>query len=154
MKSKVSLGVVLLSVLALFLGTGLACAAEKILTPTELPGGKIVSAEEARSLLGKAAFFDMRSPVNYGKGHIPKAISLPYRQKSGLSPDFDPSLDHIDFSLLPADKGGAVVFYSDGPYGWKSYKAAVLAIRRGYTRVLWLRGGFTDWPAKGFPVER
>jgi rhodanese-related sulfurtransferase len=46
------------------------------------------------------------------------------------------------------------VFYSDGLTGWKSYKAAVLAVKAGYKNVMYMRGGFAEWEAKGAPVER
>ena len=113
-------------------------------------GGKILTAAQAKDLVGKAHFFDMRRAANYGRGHIPGAVALPYDQKSTLSVDFDASLDRFDLAQLPADKGAAVVFYSDGPTGWKSYKAAVLAIRAGYTNVMWFRGGTAEWRAAGY----
>ncbi len=124
-------------------------------TPETLEGGTIIAAEEAKKLWEnqEAVFFDMRSPVNYGKGHIPGATALPYRQNSDKSRDFDAGADHFDLQQLPADPTRPIVFYSDGPFGWKSYKAAVLAIRAGYRNIMWFRGGFTDWPAKGYPVE-
>ncbi|MCI0505843.1 MAG: rhodanese-like domain-containing protein [Gammaproteobacteria bacterium] len=124
--------------------------ADDIPTPTALKGGKIISAEEAKSLVGKAAFFDMRKAVSYGKGHLPSAKPLPYNQKSAKSENFDASLDKFDMAQLPADKSAAMVIYSDGPTGWKSYKAAVIAIRNGYSNVMWFRGETAEWEAKGF----
>lgn len=124
-------------------------AADDPETPTTLSGGKVISAEEAKSLAGKAAFFDMRKAVSYGKGHLPGAQPLPYDQKSDKSTNFDASMDKFDMSQLPSDKGAAIVFYSDGITGWKSYKAAVTAIKNGYTNVMWFRGGTDEWTAKG-----
>lgn len=123
-------------------------------TPESLAGGKIISADEAKSLSGKATFFDMRKALSYGKGHLPGAMPLPYGQKSDKTPDFDASKDKIKMSKLPADKATAIVFYSDGPTGWKSYKAAVTAIRSGYTNVMWFRGGASSWKDKGFTLEQ
>lgn len=123
-------------------------------TPKSLPGGKIISADEAKALVGKAAIFDMRKAISYGKGHLPGAQPLPYDQKSDKTASFDAAMDKFDTNQLPADKSGAVVFYSDGPTGWKSYKAAVIAIRNGYTNVSWFRGGTAEWEAKGFPYEQ
>ena len=45
------------------------------------------------------------------------------------------------------------MFYSDGPTGWKSYKAAVLAVKGGYKNVMYMRGGWDEWSGKGLPVE-
>lgn len=132
-----------------------AWAAEEVPTPTSLPGGKIVSADEARKLIeaGGVAVFDMRKPLNYGKGHLKGAASLPYDQKSALDASFDASEDKVDFSKLPADKKAPVLFYSDGPTGWKSYKMAVLALRKGYKQVYWMREGTNGWIAKNLPLE-
>lgn len=122
-------------------------------TPTVVKGFAIVSPEQARALLGRAAFFDMRSAVNYGKGHIEGAKALPYDQKSALAADFDAALDRFDMAKLPADKNAAIVFYSDGQTGWKSYKAAVIASRAGYKNVKWLREGTAGWLARGYELN-
>jgi rhodanese-related sulfurtransferase len=132
-----------------------AAAADKPQTPTTLAGGKVIAASEAKSLLdGKQAkFFDMRSAVNFGKGHIPGAKALPYKENSEFVADFDTTVDQFALAQLPPDKNAAMVFYSDGPTGWKSYKAAVLAIKAGYQQVRWFREGFSSWQAAGYPVE-
>lgn len=140
--------------ISMLLGCAAAVAGDDPLTPTTLEGGKVVSVAEAKALLGKASFFDMRKAVSYGKGHVPGALPLPYDQKSDKSPKFDSSLDKFDMAQLPADKSAALVFYSDGPTGWKSYKAAVLAIRAGYTNVMWMREGSAGWEAAGFELAQ
>jgi rhodanese-related sulfurtransferase len=125
-------------------------------TPTSLKGGKVISVDEAAALskAKSAVFVDTRSPLNFGKGHIPGAISAAYKEKSEKEENFKASEDSFDFAKIPADKAAAVVFYSDGPTGWKSYKAAVLAIKEGYKNVSYFRGGYTDWSGKNLPSER
>ena len=153
---KSALTMVLVMVLTLSLA-GLAMAEEKPKppTPTTLTGGKVVAPAEVKTLLdGKQAlFFDMRSAVNFGKGHIPGAKALPYKENSEFAADFDAKVDQFDLAQLPADKNAAMVFYSDGPTGWKSYKAAVLSIKAGYKKVMWFREGFSSWQAAQYPVE-
>ncbi len=123
-------------------------------TPTAVPKGvALVTPEQAQALVGRAQFFDMRAAVNYGKGHIKGAIALPYDQKSEKRADFDATKDRFDMTKLPKDKAAQMVFYSDGPTGWKSYKAAVLAARAGYTNVKWMREGTAGWVAKKLPLE-
>jgi rhodanese-related sulfurtransferase len=122
-------------------------------TPNSAKGVEVVSVEKARDLIGKAQFFDMRSAVNFGKGHVKGAIALPYDQKSEKSESFDAAKDKFNMEKLPKDKSAAIVFYSDGPTGWKSYKAAVLASRAGYTNVKWMREGTAGWTAKRLPLE-
>lgn len=124
-------------------------------TPTALPGGKVISVDEARKLSdGKTAFFvDTRSVVNFGKGHVPGAHAIPYKGTSDDAAAFDAAKDQFELGKLPANKDQAVIFYSDGPSGWKSYKAAVWAIKAGHKNVSYMRSGWTEWQGKGLPVE-
>ena len=132
-----------------------ALAQAKPQTPAKLAGGKVISPQEAHALLatGKVVFIDTRSPLNYAKGHVPGARTAAYKEKSEFVENFDPAQDSFDFDKLPPDKQAYLVFYSDGPTGWKSYKAAVLAIRKGYSRVHYLRSGWAGWQAAGLPVQ-
>ena len=125
-------------------------------TPTSVAGAKVITVEEGRTLAeGKSAqFYDTRTVLNFGKGHVPGAASIAYKEESDKVEAFDASKDQFDMSKLPADKSSRVVFYSDGPTGWKSYKAAVLASKAGYKDVLYMRGGFAEWTDRKFPVER
>ena len=124
-------------------------------TPTSVKGARIITVDEAKGLLDKkaASFFDTRSPLNFGKGHVPGAILIAYKEKSEYVQDFDARQDSFDIARLPADKNARIVIHSDGPSGWKSYKATVLAVKAGYRNVLWMRDGYVGWTAKGFPVE-
>ena len=135
----------------------LACASAVAFATPETPRGakgvEVISVEQGNALVGKAAFFDMRSAINYGKGHIKGAVALPYDQKSDTTESFDASKDRFNMAKLPPDKSKPIVFYSDGPTGWKSYKAAVLAARAGYTNVKWMRDGTSGWKAKGLAFE-
>ena len=123
-------------------------------TPTTLAGGKVITSEEARKLIDQKGILviDTRSPVNFGKSHVPSAVSIAYKENSDKTANFDGTVDQFDLSKLPADKTASIVIYSDGPTGWKSYKGAVLAIKGGYKNVMYLRGGWAEWTAKGFPT--
>lgn len=125
-------------------------------TPTQLSGGKVIGVVEAQAVLaaGRAVFIDTRSPLNFGKGRVPGARLAYYNEKSSYAADFDGTLDSFDWERLPADKTAPIVFYSHGTNGWKSYKAAVLAIARGYKQVLYLREGWAGWTAAQLPVEQ
>jgi rhodanese-related sulfurtransferase len=132
-----------------------ALAQDRPPTPTRLAGGRVISPQEAQALLasGKAVFIDTRSPVNFAKGHVPGARTVAYKEKSEFVENFDATLDAFDFDKLPPDKQAYLVFYSDGLTGWKSYKAAVLAIRKGYAKVHYLRSGWAGWQAAKLPVQ-
>lgn len=125
-------------------------------TPAQLAGGKVIGVADAQALLaaGRTVFIDTRSPLNFGKGRVPGARLAYYHEKSAYAADFDAALDSFDWERLPADKATPIVFYSHGTNGWKSYKAAVLAIARGYKQVLYLREGWAGWTAAQLPVEQ
>lgn len=116
------------------------------LTPVDLKGGGVITVEEARALLDRkaAVFYDVRNALNFGRGHISSASSVPFGVKG----------EEKKFLLkLPRDKEAKIVFYSHGPSGWKSYRAAAAAIEGGYGNVMWLRDGFDEWSGKGNPVS-
>jgi rhodanese-related sulfurtransferase len=142
--------------LALLAGSPAARADDRPDTPTDLRGGTVVSVAEAQALqaAGSAVFIDTRNPLNFGKGHVPGARLAYYHEKSAYAPDFDGALDRFEWERLPADKAAPIVFYSHGPNGWKSYKAAVLAIGRGHRQVHYMRDGWAGWQAARLPVEQ
>lgn len=143
-----------LSICFLLAMTTIAMAGDEP-TPEKLNNGAVISVKEAKAFFdGKATlFFDVRSPINYGRGHIPAAISFPYKGELIKSNDFDPEETSIDISRLPADKDETIVFYSHGSTGWKSYFAATIAIKMGHKNVKWLREGYSGWEGKGHPVQ-
>lgn len=136
---------------AAFVAAGAAVAAEN---PATLAGGSVVNAEQAKAAVDKGApVFDVRTANEFAEGHIKGAKLVAYKEKSAKEASFDASKDEFDLSKLPADKSAPLVLYCNGLDCWKSYKASVVAIKAGYKKVLWLRGGFPEWKSKGYPVE-
>ena len=134
-----------------FLSTGAALADN---TPAALSGAKLITTEEAVKAIGAGAVaIDTRIASEFADGHIKGALSVPYREKSEKSADFDASKDQFDLSKLPGSKQAAIVLYCNGPECWKSYKAATAAIKGGYSNIYWYRSGFPDWKSKGLPVD-
>ena len=146
----------ILLVLILVVSFGLVgiAMAEDVQTPTKLEGVKIASTDEVKALLGQKGvmIFDMRKALNYGKGHLQGAVSLPFKWVTEGS---EPSqrTGEFDMSLLPSDKKARIIFYSDGPTGWKSYYAAKMSKEAGYNNIMWMREGSTEWERKGYPME-
>jgi len=115
-------------------------------TPEAIEGGSVVTVEEAKACFdsGKVLFVDVRNPLNYGKGHIPKAVAAPFGARAG-------TLEKEEFlRKLPRDRSERVIIYSHGRNGWKSYYAAIEAIKAGYIGVMWMREGFQSWEENGF----
>jgi rhodanese-related sulfurtransferase len=123
-------------------------------TPATVAGAKIVAAEDVvKAMAAGATVVDTRVASEYADAHIKGAISVPYREKSAKSADFDAGQDSFDLKKLPGDKGAAVVFYCNGPECWKSFKATMWALKGGYTNVQYYRLGFPEWKSKGLPSE-
>jgi rhodanese-related sulfurtransferase len=133
---------VVLFALVLMAAMAITATAGKVPTPTEAPQGvTIISAADAQPLIqqNQVKAFDMRKALNYGKGHLPSATSLPYKwTKKGHRSE---------------RKGVKILFHSDGPNGWKSYYASKAAVEAGYKNVMWMREGFATWKEKGYPID-
>lgn len=145
---------VIVSAAAVLLMGGLVPTAQANDTPATAPGVKVATVEEANKLQAAgAAVIDTRVAAEYAEGHVKGAVNVPYREKSAKAADFDAAQDEFNLSKLSADKGAAIITYCNGPTCWKSFKAAVVAARAGYTNVHWLRDGLPAWKGKGLPVE-
>ncbi len=122
-------------------------------TPAELAGTKLVSAEEVvKAKSAGAPVIDTRVAAEYAEGHIAGALSIPYREKSAKTVNFDAGQDEFNLAKMPSDKAAPVVIYCNGPECWKSFKASTVALKAGYTNILWYRGGFPDWKSKNMPI--
>jgi rhodanese-related sulfurtransferase len=117
-------------------------------TPRLLPGATVVDAVAVERLMREGAVYvDTRTEAEFKKGHVPQARLVPYVEKSAKDTDYDAKLDAFDLARLPSDKAAALIFACNGPECWKSFKASAAAIKAGYTRVHWFRGGFPEWRA-------
>ena len=138
----------------LFAGMLISGVAQAGDTPAELAGAKMVGAEEVvKAQSAGAVIIDSRGASEYAEGHIKGAINVPYREKSEKAVNFDAAQDEFNLAKLPADKAAAVVIYCNGPECWKSFKGSTVAMKGGYTNVLWYREGFPQWKSKGLPSE-
>ncbi|HWZ72054.1 MAG TPA: rhodanese-like domain-containing protein [Casimicrobiaceae bacterium] len=122
-------------------------------TPSQLPGATMVTASEAVGLQQKGVpIIDVRLAKEYHEKHIRGAQSIPYGEKSLKDVAFDPALD--DWAgPEKLDKTKPVIFHCNGAECWKSYKAAKVALSKGFTTVYWFRGGFPEWESSGLAVE-
>jgi rhodanese-related sulfurtransferase/ABC-type phosphate/phosphonate transport system substrate-binding protein len=117
-------------------------------TPRHLPGATVVDVAGVEQLMRMGALYvDTRTPAEFKAGHVPKAVLVPYGEKSLKETDYDPRADSFDLTRLPPDKAAPIIFACNGPECWKSYKASLAAVKAGYQRVHWFRGGFPEWRA-------
>jgi rhodanese-related sulfurtransferase len=140
-------------VLGLVLGvTAMAAYAQH--SPETLAGTTIVTAEEVEKLQQSGVpVIDTRVANEYAEEHIKGAKNVPYKEKSAKATNFDSTLDSFDLSKLPADKNAPMVLYCNAGECWKSYKSSVVALRAGYKKIYWFRGGMPEWKSKKLPVE-
>lgn len=123
-------------------------------TPRELAGAQVIEAKQASDMIAKGVtVIDARAEPEYVEGHIKGSLLVPYHEVSAKEVGFDAVEDKFDLARLPQDKNAAMLLYCDGTPCWKSYKAAVVAVRAGYKNIYWFRGGFPEWKAAGYPVE-
>jgi len=136
------------------LGVAAITSAKAEDTPLSLSGTTVVSADDVTKAQASGVMvIDVRVASEYADAHIKGAVSVPYREKSEKTLKYDPSVDEFNLAKLPADKATPVVIYCNGPECWKSYKASVVAVKAGYSHILWYRGGFPEWKAKSLPTE-
>ncbi|MCV2361500.1 PhnD/SsuA/transferrin family substrate-binding protein [Paucibacter sp. TC2R-5] len=122
-------------------------------TPRSLPGATVVDAATVAQLQKAGALlFDTRNDVEFKAGHIAGASLLPYGEKSAKDADFKAADDSFDISKLPANKATPLVFACNGAECWKSFKASHAALKAGYSKVYWFRGGFPEWRSANLPV--
>lgn len=123
-------------------------------TPRELPGARVVDPAAVVQLLQQgASYIDTRTEAEFKAGRVPGARLLPYVEKSPKDADFDPRLDQFDLSKLPPQRDALLIFACNGAECWKSYKASHAALKAGYSRVHWFRGGFPAWRAAGHKFD-
>lgn len=140
--------------LPLAIGLAATSATYAAETPPALAGAKVVSADEVKSMLESGVpVIDTRVAAEYAEKTIKGARNIPYKEKSAKAANFDASQDQFDLGKLPSDKAAPVVFFCNAGECWKSYKASAVALKAGYTKVHWFRGGFPEWSGKSLPTQ-
>jgi rhodanese-related sulfurtransferase len=124
-------------------------------TPRLLAGTELVSAKQAQQLAARGVpLFDGRTKEEFVADRPAGARWLPYVERSVKEADYDPSKDELDVTKLPTDKNQEIMFSCGGPECWKSYKSARRAMKEGYKRIYWFRGGIKEWIDAGLPIEK
>lgn len=90
---------------------------------------------------------DVREPSEWDQGHIPGAVLTP---RGMLEWYADPSSPVAKSELIANQEGRIVVHCASGG---RSLLAAETLMSMGYTQVVNMAGGFTEWTKQGFPVE-
>ena len=119
-----------------------------------VPQATVVDAKTVAQLLQSGAtYVDTRTEAEFKAGHVPGAILVPYVEKSAKDADFDPAHDKFETAKLGNNRDAPLVFACNGPECWKSYKASAAAVKAGYRKVHWFRGGFPEWRSSGMKFD-
>jgi rhodanese-related sulfurtransferase len=115
----------------------------KTVVPARVTSEKIITVDEVARLValgperGSFELVDSRPLVRYNEGHIPWAISIPYRE-------FNESA-----GKLPKEKDRLIIFYCGARACRLSLSSAVKAEKMGYTRVKVFADGLHAWKKSG-----
>jgi len=110
-----------------------------------------VSASEAKEALDQGeveVILDVREPQEWVAGHIPGAVYVP----RGLLEWHADQASPMCKPELQGRTDARIVVHCAA--GGRSLLAAQTLKKMGYTNVVSMDGGFSDWAAHGFPVER
>jgi rhodanese-related sulfurtransferase len=91
-----------------------------------------------------ALFLDARDPAEYEKGHIPGAIRL-------TNPEAQNEPERM--KALPVE-GRPTIVYCEGGACEASLDLARFLLESGFKKVLVYMGGYPEWEAAGYPIER
>ena len=131
-----------INILFLVFAVSFANAADKV-SPTTVAGARTVTAEEAKALFDKGVLFiDVRADPEWEAGRIPGAVHIELKKvfsKETLS------------KQVKANE--PVVFYCNGPKCLRSSQASQKAVKWGFTKVNYFRGGIPAWESAGYPIE-
>jgi len=119
-------------------------AVEKPYAPENIPGATRVSAEAVVDLIlsnSDLIIIDSRKKTEYLKGHIEGAINI-----------LNTELTLDDLETIAPDKTQAVLFYCNGARCLRSSDSIDKAVKWGYRRIFWFRGGWEEWTEKRLPV--
>jgi rhodanese-related sulfurtransferase len=113
-------------------------------SPEQVEGTLTVDLAEAKRLHeAGVTFIDVRNPRLYARRHIPGAVHLDLKDR------------YTEETLAEVvDKAEPFVVYCSGVTCSRSYRAAARAVKWGYTRVYYFRGGVVDWRDAGLPLDK
>ncbi len=116
-------------------------------TPPTLEGAKTITASEAKAAIDAGVLtLDVRRKASFVEGRLPKAKAVGSAK--------NPQTNEFDLAIYGPKKDATILVYGHGSDGWSAVAAVNTAVKAGYSRVLWLRGGYVEWTKAGLPIEQ
>ena len=134
----------LITIVLVIFSSFTAAEEKKIISPQSIPGSTIVDAEGVIKLvttINDLIIVDARIKSDRKQGYIEGSISLP---------DIDTDCKALS-GIIP-QKTSPTLYYCNGVKCGRSAKSVKIALKCGYDKIYWFRGGFEEWQNKGFPV--
>lgn len=118
-------------------------------TPTEIPGGRVITTAELVGLAGGGQRFLLLDVLG-GAQRLPNAVrAVPAAQAGSFDDAVQDDFDDYLWRATGGDFEMPIVLYCAGVQCWMSYNAALRAINLGYEDVRWYRGGIEAWQGAG-----
>ncbi|MEP5728178.1 MAG: rhodanese-like domain-containing protein [Sulfitobacter sp.] len=122
-------------------------------TPTELPGGFIVTTDLLLQAMNEGVEMVIIDVLGSDYS-LPSAYSAPALAASG---GFNDRTQQQAEVWLQQITGGVwevpIVIYCSDPMCWLSYNASLRTMAAGYDQVFWYRGGLQAWEMAGLPLH-
>lgn len=118
--------------------------AKKDVSPLTIKGTTKINAEELIQHVEQTPdllIIDSRLTSDRTHGYIEDSISLP-----------DENTRCSTLAKIIKRKNSPVIFYCNGPKCGRSATATKIAIRCGYSKTYWFRGGIEEWKNKSYPL--
>jgi PQQ-dependent catabolism-associated CXXCW motif protein len=131
-------------------------------TPASIPGGQLVTTRQLVATLGAQRdvgpnalppllLFDVLG----GAERLPGALNaVPAHQPGSFDDNVQREFGAFLRQVTQGRQDRPMVFYCQSTMCWMSYNAALRAIRMGYQKVGWYRGGVEAWKEAGLPIQR
>lgn len=124
-------------------------------TPLAIPGGRMVTTLELKSLLEaepRPYLIDVLG------GGVHRTLAGAFWMIGAGAGDFSKDEEQRFASAIAGfaggDKARPMVFFCVDAECWLSYNAALRAIALGYTSVMWYRGGIAAWRVAELPMAQ
>jgi PQQ-dependent catabolism-associated CXXCW motif protein len=123
-------------------------------TPTEIPGGKLITTQELMALQQSAGQKLVLLEVLGAPQTLPNAFrAVPAAAPGNFKDQTQQQFAQVLQQLTRGDTNAPIVTYCANPECWMSYNAALRAINAGYRNVMWYRGGLEAWQRAGQPLS-
>jgi len=118
-------------------------AEDQLDAPSKIPGVTKIFAEDVFDLHEKTPgllIIDARITGDRKHGYIEGSVNLP---------DIETNCDTLA-KIIP-EKNTPILFYCNGVKCGRSVNSSKIALKCGYTKIYWFRGGFEEWKLKNMP---